>query len=205
MMHGLAKVGFTPVVHLLHLAQHASRSSTEYLTELATAAGARVLPAELLAEHARHPAEYLQHGGRPRSRARSCSPRRSSRATASTGRLRAVEHAARGRAARSTSTRRSTSCAHWDSIAPTASRRSSRAQPVRRENPALQPTAACASTRPTTTRCSCYTKQADDGGRHVVLVVVNLDPHQRRPAGSTLDLDDLGSGRRRCPSRCTTC
>ena len=55
-MYRLAKLGLHAVVHLLHLAQRASTSCTEYLTELTQTRGARVLPAELLAEHAGHPA-----------------------------------------------------------------------------------------------------------------------------------------------------
>ena len=48
-----------PVVQLFHLAQHARTSSREYFTELDSAPVARFLPAESLAEHARHPAPSI--------------------------------------------------------------------------------------------------------------------------------------------------
>ena len=86
-MYRLAKARLHPVVHVLHAGATPQCELREYLTELTTTARARVLPAELLAEHARHP-DRAPADRRPRRRSSrgSCWRRRCRRATASTGR-----------------------------------------------------------------------------------------------------------------------
>ncbi len=86
---------------------------------------------------------------------------------------------------------------HWDSIAP-----DSLAPLIARLNRirAREPGAAVdrgLRFHPTDNDALIVLHQATDDGENVVLVVVNLDPHHRSPAGSTLDLDALGSGCRR--------
>ena len=121
-MHRLAKLGFTQSYTYFTWRNTQAASSTEYFTELTQAAGARVLPAQLLAEHARHPAR-VPAVRRPR--------RRSWRALVLAATL-GANYGIYGRrsscwstrraspAARSTSTRRSTSCGTGTSTAPTA-------------------------------------------------------------------------------------
>ena len=85
-MYRLAKLGFTPVVHVLHLAQHAG-GAARVPDRADRAARSRVLPAELLAEHARHPARRTcRTAAARRSRRASSSPPRCPPTTASTAR-----------------------------------------------------------------------------------------------------------------------
>ena len=95
-----------PVLHLLHLEEHQGRARR---VRRAGALVVGVLPAEHVAEHPRHPPR-VPPGGRAarRSRPGSCSPPRCRRATGSTPATRPARTCRCGRAARSTSTRRST-------------------------------------------------------------------------------------------------
>ena len=69
-MYRLAKLGFTPVVHLLHLAQHQARARREYFTELTAAArDASIFRPNLWPNTPDILHEYLQHGGRAGVRA----------------------------------------------------------------------------------------------------------------------------------------
>ncbi len=140
-MERLAKVGLHPVLHLLHLAQRPSGSSRRYLTELTQTRGGRLLPAQLLAQHPRHP-DRAAADRRPGRLPRPAGPGGHARspATASTGRPSSCRSTCRGSPApRSTSTRRSTRSATGTSTAPTAWPRSSaRVNQIRREHPALQ-------------------------------------------------------------------
>ena len=110
------------VVHVLHVAQHEARAHRVLHRARRTVPGAstsartsgRTRPTS-------SPSTCSSAAGRRSSRG-SCSPRRSRRATASTGRRSSCSSTRRAsRAARSTSTPRSTSCATGISIAPTAS------------------------------------------------------------------------------------
>ena len=67
-MYRLAKLGFTPVVHVFHLAEHEGRVDRIFHRADADR-GPRVLPAQLVAQHARHPARALADR-RPRRRLR---------------------------------------------------------------------------------------------------------------------------------------
>ena len=69
MMRALAKARLQPVLHLLHLAQHARASSSEYVTELATETAEYFRP-NFFANTPDILHEYLQPGGRPAFEAR---------------------------------------------------------------------------------------------------------------------------------------
>ena len=157
-MHRLAKLGFTQS-YTYFTWRNTKQELTEYFTELAHGAGARVLPARTLAEHARHPApSTCRRRPRRRSWRGSCSPRRSARTTASTARPSSCWSTRRAsRAARSTSTRRSTSSGTGISSAPDSLRDFiARVNRIRRENPALQRDRRPAlSSRSTTTQLIC--------------------------------------------------
>ena len=160
-----------PVLHVLHLAQQPSGSSSEYLRELSRETG-DVLPAELLRQHPRHPARVPA----ARRAAGVRDPRRARRdAVADLGRLlrlRALRaRAGARRAARSTSTRRSTRSGRatgtppsrgphrWRRTSPGSTRSAAR---TRR----CSSCATCTSTTATTTRCCAYSKRRRDGRRH---------------------------------------
>ena len=85
-MHRLAKLGFTQS-YTYFTWRNTKHELVEYFTELAHGPGREYLPAERVAEHARHP-HRVSAARRPRGvRAPAwCSPRRSPRATASTAR-----------------------------------------------------------------------------------------------------------------------
>ena len=70
-MHRLAKLGFTQS-YTYFTWRDTKEELTEYFTELARGRRARVLPAQLLAEHARHPALPPAERGRSRSSASAC-------------------------------------------------------------------------------------------------------------------------------------
>ena len=73
-MHRLAKLGFTQS-YTYFTWRNTKQELTEYFTELAHGPGARLLPSELLAEHAGHPARAPAVGGRAGVRDRgSCWP-----------------------------------------------------------------------------------------------------------------------------------
>ena len=199
-MERLAKIGFNQSYTYFTWRQTAWELR-EYFEELADPHG-RLLPPERLAEHAGHP-HRAAADRRPRRRSSAAARswrRRCRRATGIYGPafelLRA--RAARARVARSTSTRRSTSCAHVGPRPPRlASRRCSRgstgsAASTRR---CRRPAHARASTTPTTTALLCYSKTdpADVGA--AVLVVVNLDPLDA-PARATSTSTSQRSG---CP------
>jgi starch synthase (maltosyl-transferring) len=61
----------------------------------------------------------------------------------------------------------------------------------RRSHPALQRTAGLDFHRTTNEQLLCYSKR-DEGGRDLVLVVCNLDPHHRHTGWIELDLAALG-------------
>ena len=140
-MHRLAKLGFTQS-YTYFTWRNTKHELTEYFTELRARPGARVLPPQRLAEHARHPARArCSTAGAPRSWRGSCWPPRSRPTTASTARPSSCcEHAPREpgaeeylrlgevRAARTGTSR-----------APTAWRAFiARVNRIRRDNPALQ-------------------------------------------------------------------
>ena len=103
------------VVHLLHVAQQQARADRLlHRTELGPEP--RVLPAERVAQHPRHPAGDLQSGRAAGVHAAgSFSPRRWPPTTVSTGRPTSCWRARRAsRAARNIATRRSISCATGD-------------------------------------------------------------------------------------------
>ncbi len=140
-MYRLAKLGFTQSLHLLHLAQHQAGADRVF-RRADPDRGARLLPAQPLAQHARHPhAEYLQYGGRaaPSSPGWSWRPR-SRRATASTARPSSCcEHTPVARAARSTCDSEKYELRTWDLDDPRSLRGFIAAlNRIRRENPALQ-------------------------------------------------------------------
>ena len=85
-MYRLAKLGFSQSLHLLHVAQREA-GADRVLHRAHDAAGRRVLPPELLAEHAGHPARGPA-GGRPAGVRRAARARGDARrrTTASTGR-----------------------------------------------------------------------------------------------------------------------
>jgi starch synthase (maltosyl-transferring) len=140
-MHRLAKLGFSQS-YTYFTWRNTKQELTEYFTELTQRPGTRLLPAQRLAEHARHPARALQYGGRAGVHVAADA---GGHAGANYGiygpAFELLEAAPREPAARNTSTRRSTSCAAWDLRRPDSRwRSSSRAQPIRRDNPALQST-----------------------------------------------------------------
>ncbi len=75
MMKRLAKVGFTPVVHVLHVAQHQAGARRVPHRAVVDRDG-RLLPAQLLGQHAGHPARVpAARRSRPPSACGSSSPR----------------------------------------------------------------------------------------------------------------------------------
>ena len=122
LMYALAKVGFSPVVHVLHLAHDQGRARRATSTELAQQRGRRVLPAELLADHAGHlPRAPRARRARRRSSSRLVLAAHAvARATGSTARRTSSWSTSRGRAPRSSRATRSTSSAAGTSSAPTA-------------------------------------------------------------------------------------
>ena len=161
-------------------------SSTEYLTELSRSRPTTA--AQPLRQHPGHPAALPGTAGRRRSRSAPCSPPPCA-VLGRLRRLRAVRARRRcGRAARSTWTRRSTSCAPRDWAA--AERRPSlapyltRLNRLRRAHPALRPAAQPALPRRRQTTSSRYSKTRPATG-DIVLV-------RRQPRPAT------HAGRRRC-------
>jgi glycosidase len=148
----LAKLGFTQS-YTYFTWRNTKQELTEYFTEL-TQTGPRVLPAELLAEHARHPAR-VPAARRPPGvpGCGSCSRRRSAPNYGIYGPASSSARTCRAsRAARSTSTRRSTRSSTGISSARTACASSSRGErDPPRAHPALQSRLEpLPSTRPTT-------------------------------------------------------
>ena len=198
-----------PVLHLLHLAQH--EVGARRVPDGADAAPevGRVLPAQLLAEHAGHP-----HRGPAARRpaglhvAPGRSPPRSARATGSTAPPSSCSEPRRGtRGARSTWTPRSTrsgtgTCEPAQAASATSIARVNR---IRRENPALQSNRSLEFHERRQRAAHRLQQGEPDDRANVVLVVVNLDPHHT-PVGLARAAARATRGRRRTsPTRCTTC
>ena len=167
---------------------------TQYLDRADPAAGRRVLPAEPLAEHAGHPPRVPAARRPPRVRGALPAGRDARRQLRHLrSGLRAVrEPRPRGRAPRSTSTPRSTSCAAGTSTARRAcasSSRSSTRSAARTRRCSSDRGAAVPPDRQRPARR--YTKATEDLS-DVVLTVVNLDPHHTQRGMVTLPLDALG-------------
>ena len=130
-------------------------------------AGARVLAAEPVREHARHPAR-VPADGRPRRLRTSawCWPRRSAPATASTAASSCARTRRSAPAARSTSTPRSTRSASATSRAATAwPRLIARINTIRRAHAALQFDRGLRFHETDNPQLLCYSKRAPDGRR----------------------------------------
>ncbi len=187
-MHRLAKLGFTQS-YTYFTWRNTKQELIEYFTELTQQPVARVLPAERLAEHARHPArDAAARRPRRRSSRASCSPRRWRRTTASTARRSSCSSTSRAsRAARNTSTRRSTSSGTGTSSAPDSLRELiARVNRIRRENPALQRDWSLRFHPIDNDQLIAYAQ--DDDGANVILTAVNLDPQHPQSGWVELDL-----------------
>ena len=121
--HGAARQArLHAVVHVLHVAQREVGARPSTSRELSDPAAPRLLPAQRLAQHARHPPRVVA-AGHPGDVHRALPARRRAQRELRdlrTGVRAAGTHRARSRAARSTSTRRSTRCGTGTSNAPTA-------------------------------------------------------------------------------------
>jgi starch synthase (maltosyl-transferring) len=164
-MHRLAKLGFSQS-YTYFTWRNTKRELTDYFTELTQGARPRLLPAQRLAQHARHPARGAAvrrprrvHGARGAGR----------HAGASYGiygpAYELQEQPCRcAPAARSTSTPRSSSCAHLGPrAARLAGRLHRRAQPARRDNPALQSDAGLRFLNIDNEQMIAYAKVSPDG------------------------------------------
>jgi starch synthase (maltosyl-transferring) len=81
---------------------------------------------------------------------------------------------------------------HWDLDQPGSLRELiARVNRIRRENPALQGNRGLTFHRTDNERLICYSKQTDDGG-NAILVVVNLDPLHSQSGFVQLSLADIG-------------
>ena len=207
-MHRLAKLGFTQSYTYFTWRNTQARAD-RVLHRAAHGPGARVLPPQRLAEHARHPAR-VPADRRPRRvhGARWCWPRRWRRTTASTARPSSCcEHAPREPGSEEYLDSEKYQLRHWDleradSLAPFIARRQPHPPRATRRCSA---TGACASSRSTTTQ----------------LHLLSQDDRRRRRCGrrrwstSTrinaqsgwveLPLERLGARRPTRPTRCTTC
>ena len=181
---------------------------TEYFTELAHGPGREYFRPNVWPNTPDILPEYLQLGGRPAFMRALVLAATLARTTASTGRRSSCWSTRRAsRAARSTSTRRSTSCGTGISSAPTASRRLHRAAEPhpRASNPALQrdwslrfcaidnDAAHRATARPTPTAPTWS------------LVVVNLDPHHAQSGWVDARPRTRSASTPTRRTRCTTC
>ena len=192
-MYALAKVGFTQSYTYFTWRNDEVRAAPSTSTELTQTAGRRLLPAELLAEHARHPAPSTCSTAAGR---RSCSAlvlaatlvaelrhlRPGVRAAWSTSRA--------SRAARSTSTPRSTSSRTGTSTAPTACADADRAgqpHPPRATRRCSTNAHAALPRRPTTTRCSATASDAPDDDDSSSSSSTSI-PHHAQPGCVELDL-----------------
>ena len=157
------EVRLLAVVHLLHLAQHARRSSTEYFTELTQTDVREYMRPEPVREHAGHPARV------PAARRASGVP---GAARAGGDARRQLRHLQRLRAGENVPVRAGSE-EYLDSekyqIRPRDFEQpGSLAEliaPHQRDPPRrirrCSATGACASTRPTTRSCICYSKRSD--------------------------------------------
>ena len=193
-MHRLAKLGFSQS-YTYFTWRNTKRELTEYFTELTRASRARLLPAQLLAEHAGHPARVPAD-----RRAR----RRSSSRLVLAATLAAnygiygpafelMENEPRGAGfARNICNSEKYELRHWDlaradSLAALIAPRQS--QPTRQSGAAARRQPALRFHRQR--RADRYTKSTPDTA-NVVLVVVNLDPHHVQSGWVNLDLAELG-------------
>ena len=190
-MYRLAKLGFIQS-YTYFTWRNTKHELTEYFTELTQHAGARVLPAELLAEHAGHPARVPADGGRPAFMARLVLAATLAASYGIYGPAFELWSARRAsRAARSTSTRRSTRSATGTSTRRTAWRAFiARVNRIRRENPALQRDWSLRFHAVDNDQLICYARRRRTD--NVILVVVNLDPHHAQSGWVELDLEALG-------------
>ncbi len=194
-MHRLAKLGFTQS-YTYFTWRNTKQELTEYFTELSAGPGPRVSSGPICWPNTPDILpEYLQVGGRPAFMARLVLAATLSAnygiygpafelhgARAARAGQRGVSRFGEVRAAPLGSRARRTACA--DFIA--------RVNRIRRDNPALQQRLepALSPDRQRSAASATPSRRADLDD--TVVVVVNLDPHTRSRAGSTLDLDALG-------------
>ena len=160
-MHRLAKLGFTQS-YTYFTWRNTKAELTEYFTELAQDAVARVLPPELLAEHAGHPAvPPAERRPRRPSACAWCSRRRWRRTTASTARPSSwARTAPREPGSEEYLDREKYQLRHWDRDAPgqpRAAHHAAEPDPPRATR-RCSPTGASPSTPPTTTQLIAYSK-----------------------------------------------
>ena len=181
-----------PVLHLFPLAQW--QAGDHGLSDRAdTNAGARIFPAQPMAEHARHSHRVFADGRRACLRdplaagGDAWAP-----TTASMARRSNCSRIARcATAAKNISTRRNTRFATGIWIGPTACGRSSRASTgFATRIPRCKMTGRSRFHFCENDQMICYTKESDDRS-NLLLTVVNLDPHHTQSGFVTLPLDEL--------------
>ena len=195
----------------------------EYLRELARR-DRGLDAAELLRQHAGHPARSSSTAARRRSRSAPCSRRRCRRPGASTPATSCSSTSRSARAARSTSTRRSTSTGRATGVVraePEGRLAGAVPHPAQRDPPRSPGAAVAAQPHvPSHRRTTTSSATPSRGGarrRDVVIVVVNLDPHGTRETtctstcppsawtGTTFSVHDEITGRPGPGASTTTC
>ena len=138
-MYRLAKLGFHPVLYLLHLAQHESGDHRVFHGTHADRSP-RIFPPESVAEHAGHPAGFSRSAAGRRSWCDCCWPRRWARITESTDpRSNCIENTPREPGSEEYLNSEKYEMKHWDLDSAGSLRNFiARVNQIRRENPALQ-------------------------------------------------------------------
>ena len=193
-MEQLAKVGFTQS-YTYFTWRNAKHELTEYFTELTTPPLVRLLPAQRVAQHARHP---------PRDPAARHAAARSSPASCSPPAWRPIygvygpvfelqERTPRRKGSEEYLDSEKYQIRHWDTDRPDSLRHFlARLNAIRRAHPALQRNDTLRFHDIDNDQLLCWSKGSGDD---VVLCVVNLDPVARCSRGWTaLDLGALGVG-----------
>ncbi len=181
-----------PVLHLLPMAQceagiHRLPDRTD------TYAGARILSAQSMAQHARHSHRVFADGRTPCIRHPPyCWQRHWERTMESTGRRSNCSRTGPcATEARSISTRKSMRFGTGTWSGPTACGRCiTRVNEIRNTNPALQNDWSLKFHFADNDQLLCYSKESDDRA-NLLLMVVNLDPHHTQSGFVTLPLTSL--------------
>ncbi len=183
-----------PVVYLFFLAQYEVRDRS-VLHRARQAAAERVLPPESLAQHPRHPPEFLQFGGRPAFAMRLV-------LAATLGASYGVygpafelqEHEALKAGGEEYLNSEKYELRQWDLERPGSLHDFiARVNRIRRENAPLQSNRGLKFHEIDNESLIAYSKASEDGADSV-LVIVNLDPHHAHSGWLSLDLTDLGVG-----------
>jgi starch synthase (maltosyl-transferring) len=193
-MYRLAKVGFSQS-YTYFTWRNTKRELTQYLTELNEGAGARILPAAFLRQHAGH-----QPGVPARIRApRPSDPRRAGNDAPASGACIPASSSARRRrcrARRNTSTPRSTRSARDFTAPGNIIAEITQLNRIRRQNPALQTHLGLKVYNAWNDNIMYFGKREPDRS-NFMLVAVSLDPHNGRRRRFRIAAVGNGPARRR--------